>query len=282
MIGPARRGLLFLAPLPAIALGAWVAAGHGVSWVAFLPNVAACLLGSLAARGLGGMGPAVRERAAIVVPVVAFLGIAATLLLPGIDGVTRWLPLGPLRLNMSAACAPCLFLGFTASRQGVRLGALVLLLLAQLVHLAQPDAAQASALAAGVLPLLAGRLLVGRLAGGVGAAVLLLIAAVAWTRPDALAPLDHVERILWLTAARGAPSWLALLLTGFVLFAPLALLGMAKRPLSFPLASGFACYLAALVVATFFGNFPVPAVGAGAGPVLGWYAMIGVLLASEV
>jgi hypothetical protein len=215
-----------------------------------------------------------------VLPVVAFLGIAATLLLPGMDGVTRWLPLGPLRLNMSAACAPCLFLGFTASREGVRRGALVLLLFVQLVHLAQPDAAQASALAAGVLPLLAGRLLVGRLAGGVGAAVLVAIAAVTWTRPDALAPLDHVERLLWLTAARGAPSLLALLLAGLALFAPLALLGRAKRPLSFALATAFTCYLAALVVATFFGHFPVPVVGAGAGPVLGWYAMTGVLLAS--
>lgn len=157
--------------------------------------------------------PSIREGAARVFPVLVFLGIAATLLAPGLDGVRRWLVLGPIRLNMSAALVPWLALGFVASNPGVR-----------------------------SLPVLTGGAIVNRRIGVPVAAVLLAIAAATWSRPDPLPPLDHVERILVLTASRGAP-WL---------------LGAA---------------LANRVMATFFGNFPVPVFGAGAGPILGWYAL---------
>lgn len=43
-------------------------------------------------------------------------------------------------------------------------------------------------------------------------------------------------------------------------------------------ATGFALllYLLASFIVTFIGNFPVPVFGAGAGPVLGWYALLGI------
>jgi hypothetical protein len=37
-----------------------------------------------------------------------------------------------------------------------------------------------------------------------------------------------------------------------------------------------ACYFLASFVVPFVGNFPVPVFGAGAGPVLGWYALLSV------
>ena len=43
------------------------------------------------------------------------------------------------------------------------------------------------------------------------------------------------------------------------------------------LALGFAVYALAAVAATFCGDYPVPVMGAGAGPVLGWYAMVAYL-----
>jgi hypothetical protein len=41
-----------------------------------------------------------------------------------------------------------------------------------------------------------------------------------------------------------------------------------------------AYFLGALAV-TQWGNYPVPVMGAGAGPVLGWYAALGILLCAE-
>src|SRR5687768_12598824 len=107
-----RDTWLLLAPLPALALGLLVATGHGVPWAAFLPGFLAVALGVLSAVLFARGGPAIREGAARVLPVLVFLGIAATLLAPGVDGVRRWLVLGPIRLNMSAALVPWLVLGF--------------------------------------------------------------------------------------------------------------------------------------------------------------------------
>lgn len=276
-----RDTWLLLAPLPALVLGLLVATGHGVPWAAFLPSFLAVALGVLSAVLFARGGPRIREGAARVLPVLVFLGIAATLLAPGLDGVHRWLVLGPIRLNMSAALVPWLALGFVASNPGVRSLTLVLVGATQLVHLSQPDAAQATALAVGALPVLTGGAVVNRRIGVPVAAVLLAIAAATWSRPDPLPPLDHVERILALTASRGAPWLLGAALAGGVLLAPFALAMRRRHFVESQVGAGLALYLCTSVVATFFGSFPVPVFGAGAGPLLGWYAMMSVLAASR-
>jgi len=60
-----------------------------------------------------------------------------------------------VRLNISAAFVPWLALGFLGSTPGARSLSIVLMGVTQLIHFAQPDAAQATALAAGALPVLA-------------------------------------------------------------------------------------------------------------------------------
>jgi len=245
------RPLALLAPLPAIAVGAALAARHGVGPAAFLPNLAAAAAGAALAWAAGR-----REALPGWVPWLATLGIAATLLAPGLDGVHRWLPLGPLRLAASAALAPWL-LAAVAGAPGP--GALAALAVAQAVHLAQPDAAQATALAVGALPLLLGR----RTASGAAAAALLTgSAAVAWQPADSLQPVAHVEGILEL-AWRSGPPWFALAAGALAL----AFLPLRRSPAA-------AAYLAAAVACTFGGAFPVPLLGAGAGPVLGWYGLL--------
>jgi hypothetical protein len=44
-----------------------------------------------------------------------------------------------------------------------------------------------------------------------------------------------------------------------------------------PLAASLAVYFTATIAVTELGDFPVPVVGAGAGPVLGWYSLLGIL-----
>ncbi len=281
MASSLRDALFLLAPLPALTLGLLVATGYGVPWAAFLPNLLAVALGLLATVLFMRSGTRFREGAARALPVIVSLGIAATLLASGPQGVHRWLALGPLRLNMSAAFLPWLALGFVSSNPRTRSLTLVLTGATQLVHLVQPDAAQATALAIGALPVLTGPALVNRRIGVPVAAALLAMAAATWRRPDPLLALDHVERILVLTASRGVPWVFAAALAGGALLAPFALAMRAQRPVESQLAAGLVLYLCASAVATFFGNFPVPVFGAGAGPILGWYAMVSVFSASR-
>lgn len=95
-------------------------------------------------------------------------------------------------------------------------------------------------------------------------------------QPDPLAPVDATERILRLVASNG-PVWLGgAALAGIALFAPFAQSLGDRRTASLGLAA--ALYLATSFAVTFVGNFPVPIFGAGAGPVLGWYAWLALAL----
>ena len=59
-------------------------------------------------------------------------------------------------------------------------------------------------------------------------------------------------------------------------------LGAAPRsPSSRLLAAMFATYTVAALVVTELGHFPVPVMGAGAGPVLGWYGAMAALTATS-
>ncbi|MFT3916004.1 MAG: hypothetical protein QM704_18500 [Anaeromyxobacteraceae bacterium] len=243
--------LALLAPLPAIAVGAAIASRHGVAPAAFLPGLLAVVPGAALAWAAAWSRelPRWASSAALVL-------VAATLLAPGVEGVHRWLPLGPVRLNASAALAPWL-LAAALAEPGLR--TLAALVLAQLVHLAQPDAAQATALAVGALPIV----LSGRTALGAAAATLLTgLAAGAWLRDDPLQPVAHVEGILDL-AWQAGPAWLGAALLALAL----AFLPLARRPAALG-------YLAAATLCTFGGAFPVPLLGAGAAHVLGWYGLL--------
>ena len=260
-----------LAPIPATLVGAATAHAQGVSLVAFLPNLAV-----LVAGGAGFLWLTRPERAAAPpawLPVAVVVAVAATLVAPGIAGVHRWLPLGPLRINASVALAPWLFWGLADEARWR--GAATATIAVGAMHLAQPDAAQATALACGAIPLLLGVARRHRRAAVAGAsllAVLLVLAGAAWSRADPLPALPHVERVLVLALGRG-PLWAAAAaLAVAALFAPAldAWRGGGGGRLVGAVA---ALYLAGQLGATFVGNYPVPVVGAGAGPVLGWWAL---------
>ncbi|SEU34013.1 hypothetical protein [Stigmatella erecta] len=272
--------LFLLAPVPAILLGMAVAGPAHTR--AFLPNVLALLLGG-ACVGLWRLGsPLRRDLRLRVMACAAFAAITATLAFPGLDGVHRWLPLGPLRLNASAAFLPWLLAGMSASQAGVRRLCTVLAVLAQGVHWLQPDAAQAAALAGGTLILMGpgapwpGKPLRMAVVGWMGG-----LAVGTWARADPLAPVAHVERILFLAADRG-PLWLgATGAVGALLLGAFLLTARASTPARARVVLAFGTAFALTLGATFLGNFPVPLMGAGAGPVLGWYAFAAVLALPE-
>jgi hypothetical protein len=254
-MSPLGRAWRVLAPLPAIFLGAAVTSAPPV---ALAPSLVAWAVGA-AAFLVATRGEA-RPAAWPAWAAVALL--ALTLVAPGDDGVHRWLAVGLMRLNVSAAVLPWIVVVLATAEGAARGRALVVACAAQAIHVAQPDAAQATALACAALPLVLAR----EARATAGVAALLALAAVAWTRRDPLPPVDHVERVLAIAWARG-PRWTAACgAAALALFAPAAAAGNQ-------LGAAAALYLLAALVATFFGHFPVPVLGAGAGPILGWFAL---------
>lgn len=260
------------ASLIAVATGAAVCAASGVPAALWGRNLAAWVVGAAIAAGIAwAWRPATAPMALWLAP----LGLGATFLAPGMDGVHRWTDLGPLHMNMAMLLLPAAIAALPAADGAGRLSwAATLLSLALLT--AQPDASQATTLAA-VVALVAAVSVrqmgprLGLIAVAVGAA------AVAWLRPDPLLPVPEVEGIVGLAfAVSPVAGGLAVLSLAAVAAAPMLWTRAAAPGLRLAGAALGLCLLG-WAATPMFGAFPVPLVGVGLSPILGAWLGAGVL-----
>jgi cell division protein FtsW (lipid II flippase) len=213
-----------------------------------------------------------RERARLAVA-IATVVVWAPVWTTSLAGPERWLTAGGVRLYVASAVLPAMVLVLArALREGVPLAGWSWgLMTATLWGLAtQPDASQATACAlACALPLarasapMPTRLSVATaLAAGV---------AWAWWQPDPLLPVPHVEGVLELAAAAG-PMWFAAAVITLAL--PLLALARLARASNDTALLSVAIYYVAIDVLAWRQRTPMPLLGYGAGPVVGYALMV--------
>jgi hypothetical protein len=196
------RDLLF--PLPALAVGILVMRASGVPATAWGQNLVAGVIGILLCFVLARPRSPRRGEAGLLAAGALALGcLAATWLDPGVQDVHRWLRLGPVRLHPGALVLPVVLATLAELERAGRRHASTLLAIATALLLAlQPDAAQATAFAAGAVVLLLPRKGAER-RGWIRLVPLLALAALSWLRRDPLAPVPHVEGIVGLAMELG-------------------------------------------------------------------------------
>jgi cell division protein FtsW (lipid II flippase) len=260
--------LPLLSCLPAILVGAWAAHLNGVSYLAFLPNLVALAFGILFSAFTGRRLQANHHQSGIIAASLALGVVACSFLSPGIEGVHRWIKIGPLFLNASMAFSPLILYGIAvAARKGIALPA-GLAIATSALHILQPDAGQAIAFAVGAIAIFLLTPGIARSYRVLVSGALSLEAVLAVHRFDPLKPVDHVERILHLITGTGPLLAGIGLLAIALLFLPLVWPPRSTLPIT------FASYLLAQFAVTELGNFPVPVIGAGAAGVLGWGFMV--------
>lgn len=261
-----------LLSLLAVAVGCAVAAAHGVPTGSWARNLVAWGVGAAVAWTIAKR-PAVLPWFLAAAPIA----LAGTLLNAPVDGVHRWIDVGPLHVNAAAALLPAAIVALAAlaGRRWSWLAAAAALCLLVL----QPDASQATALGAGMLVVLAS-LRAPTVVRAVGAAAVALAVVAAWLRPDPLAPVPEVEEIIGL-----AWTWSPLAAVAAVgLLAATALwplrVAAPDRPRARSAALALTAYCAVAALAPALGAFPVPLVGIGMSAVLGFWLGAGSLAAA--
>lgn len=217
------------------------------------------------------------ERFPIALGVMGIAILGATFVDAGIDGVHRWIHVGPLALYGGPIALPLVIIAAGALLLNVgkfaRLGVLLTATTAALL-LFQPDAAQASGLAfASIMlatlspkrdPML-----------GAGTALVIVLAAWSWFRHDPLLPVAHVEGILGLASRAGWP-WLAA-----------SVMSLALLPLPFFIGASSATsralgvYIVACIIVPLVRNYPFPLLGFGLSPIIGYGIALGTVLRSS-
>jgi cell division protein FtsW (lipid II flippase) len=143
----------------------------------------------------------------------------------------------------------------------------------------QPDASQAIAFAAAVVVVLLQRRLPSRI-DRIAAAVCVGGSAVALSRPDPLEAVPHVEGIVSLAASSGA-AWLATAIVALLLL-PLPFVVESVKHRGHYEGLGLAAYFFTVCVASFVAPFPVPILGYGLSPNLGYFVALGWIVRTDV
>lgn len=188
--------------------------------------------------------------------IVAAVLVVLPLLLPS-TAPHRWLGAGGFRLYIASVVLPGTVLLLAQARKG---WAVLLAITAALA--AQPDASQATAFALAGLVVLWHTPLSVLVRIGVGIA-LAGAATVAWLRPDPLEPVSYVEGVLVLAQQVGP---LALVFALVALALPIAALLRLGQV-------AVAVYYATILFYAYHQLTPMPLLGFGIGPILGYFGM---------
>lgn len=281
-----RAILLSFAPLPALVVGVLVMRRNGVSvniWgqqlVAGLILTIACVVISVRRWPTTGR----RSQAWTIIPAAAALVILAfTLLHSGVDGVRRWVSLGPVQLHSGFVALPVLIIlaGLVARKESSRAPWIPMAIMIGAAVLAvQPDASQAIAFAAAVAVVLLQSRRPSRI-DRIAAAVCVGASVLALSRPDPLQAVPHVEGIVSLAASSGA-AWLAAAIVALMLL-PLPFVVESVKHRGHYEGLGLAAYFVTVCIASFVAPFPVPILGYGLSAMLGYFVALGWIVRTDV
>lgn len=274
MTFPARANHRLMAAFAALSFAA-IAAGvqtmvlTGIPALRWIPNIAAWLVGGVAAIAIVRTTPG--PRIWLAIPCIGVLLLAATLAAPGQMGVHRWISIGPVHVNVAALVLPAVVVALAKLGSAHRAPPILATVLVAILVL-QPDASQAVALALACLAWLlpartpSGWATIGSIGG---------LAGLSLAQPDPLLPVPEVEQIIRL--AGSIHVFLAAVALTTLIGLPLLVRRSSPGDAA---AMALAIYMAAVIVAPMFGWFPVPLVGAGMSSVLGFWLGVALLAAT--
>lgn len=223
-------------------------------------------LASLAAAALAYRLPRPSESSARLICALALVVMAAPLLFPGIDGVRRWIALGPLQMQPAAIALP-LVVWFVVHSSSTRLAAVTLMISAAIAAV-QPDPQMVTGVTA--VAFCMALLLRGGALWWSAFGVSVLAGVVAAFGP-VLEPVPYVEQVLPLSFEA---HWGLGLAVGAGLVA-VPLLMLAASPSRPPVAVALAALWVGLGAACLAGQFPTPVLGYGLSWMIGFAISLG-------
>ena len=198
----------------------------------------------------------------VLIPSALLLGL--TFAGQGIDGVHRWLRLPGFTLNAAAIALPASIVALTrlAGERRIAWVAFGIGIIAPLLFL-QPDASQLLAFSLPMIALLTIEDFPKALKLG-GSVLLAALALLSWFHPDHLPPVSYAEGILEILRGQSALLYVA----GIAALLWVSVRFMIRGSLN------IALYYALMILAPFLGSFPVPFMGYGVSPILGYFIMM--------
>lgn len=266
---PLRKLITFTLTIPSIAIGALAMYQNHVPFAIWGQNIGCLVLMSVISllmitRKFNNTGNRYNQ---LLLP-AAIIALILTFANQGMEGVHRWISIGAVKLNVAMIVLPMILLELyqvLKIRGLTYTGVCAFIIL--LVLFFQPDASQLTGFAIPVMIMLSlntGSKKIRLFITGVS----VLFIALSWIRLDHLPPVNYVEKILMMVADMGGIWFVLGIISLAILPAPFILLP-PKNAVSVSRYIG--CYYIVILLSTLFGNFPVPLMGYGISPIVGYY-----------
>jgi hypothetical protein len=264
--------VLYLIPLPSIIIGSLAMHMNGISMIIWSQNIftslIAVLLSDLVTRKTKFIG------SFFSIPLVILL-LLLTFLDSGLEGVHRWVSIGSIRFYIASMVLPLLIIGLwkITKKQNWRIPAIITMEVSVLLAL-QPVGSQSTALIISMAIILFNKASKSNYHLCVFG-VFSLIIFLSWLYLDNLPPVPYVEEIVKMVANMGV-VWFALGIASLVIL-PLPFFLFPPRNAEL-LSKSLGVYFVIILISTIFGNFPVPMMGYGISPIIGYFIAIAWLI----
>ena len=255
---------------PAIFIGTFAMVSYGVTSSIWIQNILIWLVGTV----LGSVCLIRnRENKLSKGNLLHTIVIISLLVLPfwfdDLDGVHRWLTFGPNKIYIASIILPLLIIHLWKfalnNRVRYTIGLIFITLLILLIH---PDAGQLTSFACAAAIILWVKInnwMIKLLSFTLTTALVII----SWLYLDDLAPVPYVEHIIFLVADLGYVWFILGVLSLILLLSPFFFYGK-KNIISLSLG----VYFLMAIIVTLFGNFPMPIMGYGISPVIGYLIAI--------
>jgi cell division protein FtsW (lipid II flippase) len=271
-----RHNLRYFLPLavalPSVVVGAIAMKFHGISQMIFGQNVAYLIITWLVTCVAMSIKHNTNKRNSLIVMMFISLVIyILTYIDGGIGGVHRWISIGPIRLYVSSILLPIFIVQlWTLFSVKSELLAIVITIIVSIMLFLQPDASQLTAF---VVPMII--IIISKVNSSVLRHIITMLLAtlviLSWIFLDSLPAVPYVEEIIKMVFNMGI-LWFIL---GIASLALLPLPFILLAPKSFKLLSRcVGLYFIIVIISTWFGNFPVPLMGYGVSPIIGYLSAI--------
>lgn len=256
--------------LPAICIGTFAMISHGVASSIWLQNGFIWLLGTVF-----GSIYLVRNKEKnlrkenLLSPILITALFVLPFLFNGIAGVHRWLTLGPINVYIASIILPLCIIQLWKlamnNRESYAVGLLFFTLFILLFH---PDAGQLTAFACAAAIIL-WKKINNRMLRFLSFILTAAFVILSWVFLDDLAPVPYVEDIIFLVADLGNVWFVLGILSLLLLLSPFFFYGRTNV-----ISLTLGVYFLMAMIVTLFGNFPLPIMGYGISPIIGYFIAI--------
>lgn len=202
-------------------------------------------------------------------PIIMIALLIAPFWFNGLDGIHRWILIGPLNFYVASIVLPLLLINLWKLLENKHYVYIVgLNFVALIILLFQPDAGQVTAFACATTLLLWHKMN-NKLLKLCNLIFTTTIVILSWIFLDDLAAVPYVEHILFIVKDMGIKWFIFGLMSLLLLLFPFFFNGN-RTTISLTLG----VYFLVMMLVTFFGHFPMPIMGYGISPIIGYIIAI--------